>query len=1296
MDVAQVPILRKRLALDLEGATVREALATIAARAGIAIWYSDDVLHANAKVHLSAKDITVAAAFTDVLVDADVDIVFARDGSASLVRRPVTLQLPIPDIVRGRVVDDSAHSVTATVMVTRGPDRLTLTTIADSAGNFRVRFDSGTGDYLVYVSALGYVSARRRVQRTSTERELVANFTLAHDLSMLATVKVTAIKPERASNDDVHASQLETGSNEHWAQGVAGQIPPTIAGDLNAFAGLTSNVTITPAGPSILGSGSESNLATLNGMGLTAGSIPRAASTETRVTGATFDATRGGFTGANIDVRLGAGNRDYQDRKAFVTLDPRQLQYSDAVSRALGTTPGGLRGSVGADGEVIRKALTYNVALDVARSASEPSTLVSADAGALLRAGVAPDSVARLLRVATPLGLPVSGVGLPRARERTAISWLGRLDDTRDSLQTRALTSFVGFTREGALGLNPLTAPSAAGERRERTLGAQLTLGAYVGPGKRILTESWLAASAVKSDVEPYRAFPTANVLVRSTMGGATSDITTLTIGGSPLVTHDQRWTAEGATQTLWNAIGKRHRFKAFLWARVDGLQQESATNTFGTYNFNSIADFAAGRASSYTRTLSQPERTGTVWNAATALVHSFVPSKFFSVMYGARVEADGFARAAVQNVALDQALGVRSDVAPGRVHVSPRLGFSYTYNRDRENDQGMAMNNVGRFFRTPTGTLRGGIGEFRDLLRPGLLADASASTGLAGGTSTLSCIGAVVPPPDWPSFGAGVYPTQCLGGSGVLGERVPAVSLIDAAYDVPRSWRSSLDWSANIGSTILHVGGLASYDLNLPGVVDVNFAGAQRFTLANDGNRPMFVSPASIDAGTGAVAASESRRSSRFGSVSSRVSDLRGYGGQLTVGVLPDILKFRNRFGLFTSVDYTLQASKRQYRGFDGAGFGDPRTVEWAPSQNDARHILVVTGGFSTDKIGVVTMFARAQSGLPFTPVVQGDVNGDGRAFDRAFIPDPSRESDPILASQLRSMLASGSPSAQRCLSAYLGREAERNGCRAPWTQSLNVQWRPPVPARWGGRVYPNVYLQNVLAGVDQLVHGSESLRGWGAPAFPDPTLFVPRGFDAPSQRFRYDVNPRFADTRPTRSLAREPFRIVIDFALRLSTEYGLQQLRRAVEPVKTTNGWQRRSSDSITAFYLTGTSSIHKALLEQTDSLFLSAGQIKALQTADSAFAERVIVVFSQLGEFLAKGNGAAGKVEMDSAKTTQKTYWRIFWEQPEIADSIVTPVQKELFPLLRSLLATPPKFREGGQYRFGSSVKMPAKPK
>src|SRR5439155_26746083 len=121
------------------------------------------------------------------------------------------------------------------------------------------------------------------------------------------------------------------------------------------------------------------------------------------------------------------------------------------------------------------------------------------------------------------------------------------------------------------------------------------------------------------------------------------------------------------------------------------------------------------------------------------------------------------------------------------------------------------------------------------------------------------------------------------------------------------------------------------------------------------------------------------------------------------------------------------------------------------------------------------------------------------------------------------------GSNTAINCLTANIGTVVARNACRGPWTQSLSVQWRPPMPSSWGGRVSPNIYFQNVLSGVDQLIHGSDDLRGWGSQVSPDPVLLIPRGFDAAAQRFRYDVNPRFAETRPGRTIALNPFRIVM-----------------------------------------------------------------------------------------------------------------------------------------------------------------------
>jgi hypothetical protein len=1184
----------------------------------------------------------------------------------------------------------------ATVIITRGPDRLVQQDTTDANGDYSLTFNPGTGDYLVFVSAMGYASARRRVQRADTEHELVANFILKPDLAKLAAIKVTASKPVRATNA-VSPYTPETGASEKWNDGVQSQIPPTIAGDLNAIAGTMSNITMTGAGPSILGSGSESNLTTLNGSGLSASSIPRAANTQTRVTGATFDPTRGGFSGANIDVQLGPGNRFFQSRRGYFTFSPSALQFTDAIGRSVGAQTGTMRGSLGADGELIRGALTYNVAVDLAHSVSEPATLLNAGSDVFMRAGIAPDSVSRVVGLASPLGLALTRRGIPTSQQHNTFSWLGRLDDTRDTLATRALTSYATFAKDGGLGFSSLNAPSTGGEQSRQTLGAQLTIGNYVGAGRRILTETRLSASAVRTRTTPYEQLPGANVLVLSPTINDGTNAANLALGGGMLSTDDYRWTLEGSNQTVWNTNGRRNNFKGMIWGRVDGLRQSAISNQFGSYSFNSLNDLAVGNASSYSRTLSQPERSGVVWNAAGAFAHQWAPSRTFSVLYGARLESDGFGSAPARDAALEDALGVRTDVAPTRFHVSPRAGFSYTYSRDKDNGNGTNMSQVGTFYRNTTGVIRGGIGEFRDMLRPDILANASAATGLPDGTSQLSCVGAAVPSPDWSMFAndPGTIPTRCLDGSGLLTDYAPAVSLISPTYDVPRSWRASLDWSTNIDTWLLKVSGLGSYDLSQPSTMDVNFAGTPQFSLAGEGNRPVFVSTAGIDASSGTVSPIQARRSPEFGRVGMRTSDLHGYGGQLTATISPDVFKFRTKFSLYTSLSYTLQESRRQYRGFDGAAFGDPRLSEWAPSNNDARNVFVFNAGFNTEKTGTISLSARVQSGLPFTPIVQGDVNGDGMGGDRAFIPNPALESDTLLAGQLSSLLANGSSSARKCLLGSLGGVASRNGCRGPWTAMLNMQWRPPFPRKWLGRVTPNIYFENVLGGIDQLVHGS-NLHGWGSQPTVDPVLLVPHGFDPAAKRFQYTVNPRFADTRSINTLVRNPFRITVDFTLNLSTDYDLQQLRRAVEPIRSPGGWSRRSADSLAAFYLSHTSDIHKALLENSDSLFLTRPQIAALQHDDSAYSVRVREIYTSLGNFLAGSDGKAGKAEMDSVKKTQKAYWKIFWEQPEIADSAITPSQRELFPMLKGMLSIPSQDREHSQWQFGSPVTFTDKPK
>jgi hypothetical protein len=1198
------------------------------------------------------------------------------------------------DVIRGRVTNDSSKRVVgAMVFVTRGPDRAFKQTTTDSTGQYSITFENGTGDYLVAVTSVGLKSARRRVQRQNSERELVADFVLAHDLTTLAAVKVTSARPERASNA-TRPSNLETGSAERWSDGVNGQLSPSQLGNLAAIAGNLPGVTQGPGGISILGSGSESNLTTLNGMALPGGSLPRAAKVDTRVTGATFDPIRGGFSGANVDVRLGAGNRNYQERDAYLTFDTPALQATDAVGRALGAQYGSFRGSVGANGELIRQTLTYNAAVDVSRSTSDAITLLSANTLALGSAGVSRDSLLRVQSAAGAAGLPVTFGGVPTLRERNSVTLLGRLDDIRDSLNQRQLTAFASLARQGAIGFAPLNAPSSGADGVDRSIGVQLQLSSFVGPGRRVLNQTKAALSETRSETSPYLNAPGASVLLRST-GEAGVGIASVALGGNSIFARDEsRWTGELSNLTVWNARGRRHTFKAFAWARGDRLTQTGGADVLGRYSFNSLEDFTANRPQSFSRTLVQPDRAGATWNAAGAFAHSYSPTRTLSFLYGVRAEANGFAGAPGRNPALEQAIGFQTGVAPTRVHLSPRAGFSYRYSRSKDNGNGVSMSDTRTLYRYAQGVVQGGVGEFRDLLRPDLLADAAARTGLAASTQSLLCTGAAVPLPDWSRLvqETSNVPSRCLDGGGVLTDNAPPATLIDPTFDVPRSWRANLDWFTSIGWMQIRWASLASLDRNQASVRDANFAGVTRFVLSQEGGRPVYVSTSGIDAVTAAVSPVESRRSTAFGRVGVRGSELRGIGAQSTLTLAPDPFRLRKvPFGLYGSVSYTIQQSRREYLGFDGLTAGDPQAREWAPSATDARHIVIVQASTRLPKLGTLTAFARAQSGLPFTPQVQGDINGDGRSGDRAFVPSRTAPLDATLATQLLAIEQTGSVTARRCLSAYSGEIAARNGCRGPWTATLNAQFVPRLPSRLS-RLQARVFIENVLAGVDQALHGTAGLRGWGGQATPDPVLLVPRSFDVPARAFRYDINPRFAETRPQRTTLRNPFRVTLDFSFRLSTDFELQRLRTALEPVRVNREWRPRTADSLTALYLRETSNVHASILAESDSLLLTPAQIAALQKADTVYSDRVRQVYGELGQYLSQyAGGAASKAALDSANATKKAYWRVFWEQPEIAGEILTPTQRELMSLLKSMMSVSAKDRAGSQYYFGNNVKF-----
>jgi hypothetical protein len=363
----------------------------------------------------------------------------------------------------------------------------------------------------------------------------------------------------------------------------------------------------------------------------------------------------------------------------------------------------------------------------------------------------------------------------------------------------------------------------------------------------------------------------------------------------------------------------------------------------------------------------------------------------------------------------------------------------------------------------------------------------------------------------------------------------------------------------------------------------------------------------------------------------------------------------------------YTLGDVRQQIRGFDGTTFGDPRERAWSRADLDVRHQVLLQGGYSRSGF-TVTAFGRLASGAPFTPVVSGDVNGDGYANDRAFVFDPSSPAtDPAVASQLRSLIAGAPRNVRDCLTRSLGAPASRNACEGPWTASLNLRVNATgTRLHLGRRANVSLNLSNPLGGLDQLLHGND-LRGWGTPAFPDAALYQVRGFDAAARRYRYAVNPRFGDTRPTATAFRVPFRATLDVALDVGRPTAQQQLDKWLKPGRAGRPGTRLSATDLQKRYRCNIPDPYERVIQESDSLLLTRAQIEALQGAQKKLKVRLDSVWLDLGTYLgALGDRYDGGAALKRQEAATDSAW-VMAQRDVVATlpNILTPVQRSITP-------------------------------
>jgi hypothetical protein len=1138
--------------------------------------------------------------------------------AASMVVAPRTAAAQQADVIRGRVIGpDSLPVPQVLVTVTSFSGNVSRTARTGRDGRFTVTFPSGDGDYMVSFAAIGYAAKRFEVKRMADEEILVADAKLTKVDAVLGAVNITAPRDKVARTDpapDISGTERPVPTQD---------VPANLMGDLAAMAATLPGVQTVPGengdpnGFSVLGLGADQNNTTLNGMNFGGSNLPRDAQVSSSLVTSPYDVSRGGFSGAQFSLRTPSGS-NFITRGMSLNLDAPQAQWTDAAARALGQeyTNASLGGAV--SGPIRWDKTFYNAAWQLGRRANDYQNLLDTDPVGLKAAGVASDSVSRFLGILGNQSVPSTARGVSSDKLSDQGSLFGSVDfappgSTRGSAYNLSFNG--GWNKQRPVFGSVTSLPASDGERTSWRGGLQGRHTTYFGVG--ILSETSLGVSWSRDYADPYLSLPGGRVRVNSLFDDGTNGVQMLSFGGSQSLSNaSTSLGAQAMNQLSWFSRNNKHRLKLTSELRYDDFSQDQASNLLGTFTFNSLDDLAAGRPSSFTRQLTRLQRDAGQVTGALSIGDSWRKSSSFQLQYGVRLDGNKYLDTPTLNPQLQTALGVRNDHVPDKLYVSPRLGFSWSYGHVPSIGafQGAALG--------PRAVVRGGIGLFQNMPGVGQIGGALDNTGLATGIQQITCVGAAAPVPNWTAYRASgtSIPDRCADGTTgtVFSDAAPNVTLFSKDYIAPRSLRSNLQWSGPILGNLLSTTVDATYSLNLNqgGFADLNINPQQRFTLANEGGRPVFVQPTSIVPATGTIASRDARVSPLFSRVTEQLSDLRSESRQISVRLAP--AQFSTR--LTWSASYVYSNFREQFRGFSST-VGNPFDVEWGRASRDSRHQIVYSIGYNFWDAVRVSWFGQFRSGSPFTPVISGDVNGDGYSNDRAFIFDPKQSSgDPAVTSAMQQLLASGSDAARECLAKQLGQLAKRNSCQGPWTSnaSLSISFNP-AKIRMPQRASIQFQLSNPLAAADMLLHNDNKLKGWGQFAIPDPSLLYVRGFDPSTNRYKYEVNQRFGATNPQFSAFRAPVTLTAMLRFDVGPTRERQLLTQQLGRGRTLPG-QKLPEPLLRAVYGQG-GGIQNPLatiLRQQDSLRLTAKQADSIAALNRWYSIRNDSIWAPVAKY------------------------------------------------------------------------------
>ncbi len=1162
------------------------------------------------------------------------------------------------DIITGvvRRLEGNLPLEGAQVEVLSIESNITRRTRTNAQGKYTVLFPDGGGQYQVTVRAIGLAPQQALVLRNADEDRLVHDFTMSTLPTVLSAVQVRARQDAPRDRDAPTPGTVERAINTDQAARL-----PIDAGDLLQLALLAPGLVAIPGSDSTAGAFSvagltpDANNVTLDGMSFGSAQLPQEAVRNSRVQTSNFDVSRGQFSGGLISSTSRGGSNNMQGNFTYSLRDrDLAIEGEDPSPAAQGFTQNQFSGGFG--GPIVRDKLFAFGAVQVRRRNDVVTSLTNSDALTLERFGVSADSVSRFTQLLTTAGVrPLSVLADDRLSDN--LSGLLRLDYLTDGGHSITLRGDWRMSDQDPTRIGPLALPQTGGNTNSYGGGVMATVTSnFAG---RFLNEFKFYVSRDRNEGTPFIEIPAGRVQVSSGFGDGQTGIATLTFGGNTGLPQAGRNTGiEATNEVSWVADG--HRLKLGLLVNSTSFTQDVTTNRWGTYAFNSLEDFEAGRPASFTRTLTPRLREGQGTNVNLYLGDTWRVNRALQLTYGVRGEGSFFGKTPAYNPEVETAFGYRTNEVPTDVRVTPRVGFTWTLGMPSQGGQGGQGGQTGQGGQRgggggggrggfgggggglggpggfgggqPRWTIRGGLGEFRSAPSTNLVANAAGATGLPNNESQLICIGSVVPVPDWSGFAtdpSGI-PTSCLGGGNLFVPTArPNVTVFGDDFAASRAWRGSLGatrrfWQRyTFNFDLAYARGVAQ-----TGYLDANLNAAPQFALGAEGGRPVFVPAATVVPTTGATTVLASRLNPNFGQVLVTRSDLASDSRQATFS----LNGFLSR-GANVNLSYTWARARDQgsgggggrFGGFGGGGggggsfggpttAGDPNIREWSRSSFERRHVWVATVNYPVNLGLEITAFGRLTSGTPFTPMVNADINGDGSRNDRAFLFDPAGTADPAVASGMQRLMSILPERAKECVMNQLGTIAARNSCTGPWQPSLDLQanWRPNFLGL-NRRLAVSFMTVNFLGGLDQWINGTDNLKGWGQFRAQDNTLLYVRGFDAATNRYNYEVNERFGATRNGANGITVPFQIGVQARYTLGPDRAREMINNMIRGGRGGGAGAGAAAGNPAggAGGFPGAAILNQnaasAILQLKDSLALTEVQVAAIQPIADSIATR-----------------------------------------------------------------------------------------